>query len=129
MASRLVFSMRGDDGLLVLVQLAHEGADLGQHRAELGLAAVEGVVQLGEDGLELADAAAVEQQRERAEDLFDLGVAAGAVQADDVVVRKLAAAGLRRRRELDELLPEQAGLADLGAGVVRAGRRPRDLDA
>ena len=33
------------------------------------------------DGLELGDAAAVEQQAQRAEDLLDLGVAAGVARA------------------------------------------------
>ena len=83
----------GDDGRLVRVQLPHEGAELGQHRAHLRLAALQGVVQLGEDRLELADATTVEQQRERAEHLFDLGVATGAVQPDLVAVRQLAGAG------------------------------------
>ncbi len=48
---------------------------------------VEGLVQLARDGLQLGDAAAVEQQRQRAEHLFDLGVAPGPRRA-----------GSRRRR-------------------------------
>ena len=93
-----------------------------------GSPALEGVVELGEDGLELADATAVEQQREGAEDLFDLRVAAGAVQADDVAVRQLACARFLGVLELDELLAQKAGLTDLGPGVVRKLDVPWDLD-
>ena len=45
------------------------------------LVAAQRLVQLGGDGVELLDAAAVEQQRQRAEDLLDLGVAVGARHA------------------------------------------------
>ena len=72
-------------------------------------AATERVVELDLDGLQLGDATAVEQQRHRAEDLLDLGVAAGARQRDAVAVAE-PALGRRvgRGGERDVLLAEQA---------------------
>ena len=69
--------------------------------------------------LSWADAAAVEQQAERAEDLLDLGVAAGALERDHVAVcERLVLCVARRGAQRDELLAQQAGLADLGDRVV-----------
>ena len=78
------------------------------------------------DRLQLGDAATVEEQAQRAEHLLDLGVAAGALERYLVAARERVAAGARSGgAERDELLAEQAGLADLGDARCRAGRRRR----
>lgn len=97
--------------------------------------AVEGAVQLARDGVDLLHPAAVEQHRQGAEDLLDLGVAVGAGERDHRAVRQrrgvaygggaqaggVVEVGARRqvagRDELDVLLAEQAGLLQVGVGV------------
>ena len=81
------------------------------------------------DRLQLGDAAAVEEQAERAEHFLDLGVAAGALERDVVAVaeRLVGGAGLGRG-ERHELLAEQAGLADRGDRVVREAGVVAELD-
>lgn len=106
------------DGVAVLVQGRDQCVHPFQHGADLGFAAAEGGVEFLGDGLELVDAAAVEEQREGAEDLLDLGVAAGAGHRDDTAVPEAPGGGLLGGGdELDVLLAEEAGLFQAGAGV------------
>ena len=109
--------------LMMSLLLVVEGADDVLERAEqvaqpVG-AAVHHLVELVGDGAELGDAAAAEQERQRAEHLLDLGVAAGVGEVDLVAVgqpagRRPWVGGL----EGDVLLPQQADLADVGDRVV-----------
>ena len=75
---------------------------------DLALPALQRLPQLGVDGLQLGEPAAVEHQRQRAEELLDLHVAIGAVEGDQRAVGELAGGGLGARRgELDVLLAQQ----------------------
>ena len=109
---------RVDDLRLVGVEGPGEGVDLGEHRADVVLAAGDRLVELLGDGLELRHAAAVEDQAQRAEHLLDLRVAAAPLERDDLAVGERALRPGLGRRERDELLAEQAGLADLGDRVL-----------
>ncbi len=120
-ASRLSASIASTICALLVSRLPVKVSIWAEHRADVVLASGDRLVELLGDGLELGHAAAVEDQAQRAEHLLDLGVAAGALERDDVSVaeRLVAGAGLGRRQG-DELLAEQAGLADLGDRCCRA---------
>ena len=98
---------------------------------DLGLAALQRVAQLPVDRLQLGEPAAVEDQRQGAEELLDLDVAVGALERD---ARVVAEAALRllvaRRGQLDVLLAQQGGLLDhrhrVGRQVDVAVDRERD---
>ena len=99
---------RVDDVFLVVVELAGEDAQLAQHGLRRVLAALEGQVELLGDGLELRDAAAVEQQAQRAEHLLDLRVAAGALDRDGVAVpERVGARALGGRAQLTNFSPRR----------------------
>ena len=94
--------------------------ELGQHRPRVALAAVEGLVELAGDRLELGHAAAVEQQA-RARRGPPRPPGCGRSRSSGITSpspsRPVLASG-RRRGQRDELLAEQAGLPDLGDRVV-----------
>ena len=81
------------DLLLLRVEPADEGVELVERVLDLGLAALEGVAELAVDRLQLGEPAAVEHQRQRAEELLDLDVAVGAVERDERVVVQACPAG------------------------------------
>ncbi len=85
-ASRLSASIASTIWALLVSRLGGEGVDLVEHRADGVLAAGDGLVELLRDRLQLGHATAVEDQAQRAEHLLDLGVAAGALDRDDVAV-------------------------------------------
>ena len=69
---------RPHDLVLPVVERPDEAVDLAERVPDAGLAAGKGVRQLDRDGLELGDAAAVEQGGQRGQHLFGLRVAARA---------------------------------------------------
>ena len=95
----------------LLVEVGDQLVRVVQQRLDVRLAAGRRVVELLGDGVELVDPTAVEQQRQRAEHLFDLDAAVRPGQRDGRVVGELAL-GLvvAGRGQLDVLLAEQARL-------------------
>ena len=117
-----------DVGLLP-VERADELVEVGQQGAQLRLVARRRRVELAGDRLDLLDTAAVEQQRQRAEHLLDLRPDVGAVGRDHRTGREAALRRVGGRgHQLDELLAEEAGLAQAGRGVGRQHHRAVDLD-
>lgn len=108
---------RVGDVLAVVVEVGDQGVDAPEHGADLGFPAAERRVEFPGDGAELVDAAAVEQQGQRAEHLLHLGAAAGAGQRDDVPVGEPAGAAAGRGGELHVLLAQEAGLSQARGGV------------
>ncbi len=105
------------DVALVRVQVRDEGVDPLQYGADLRFLPGERLVQLGGDGLELVDAAPVEEHGQGAEDLFDLGVPVGAGERDAARARERSPCGALGGAG-------RAGCTSRRGGwTVRAGRR------
>ena len=111
----------------LLVETSDEGVQLREKRLDPALAALERVVQLLGDRVELGHPTAVEQRRQRREHLLDLRVAVAAGQRDRVAVGELPRrADIRRLGERHVLLAEDAGLAQIGDRVGGQFRRVGD---
>ncbi len=106
---------RACDVVTLLVESTDECVRLLQKTSRLAFATVERGTEFFDDGLQLAHTAAVEQQRQCAENLLDLRGVASAIQRNEVTVGQLRRVRSGRRgRQLDELLAEQVGLLDRG---------------
>src|SRR5205085_2793124 len=119
----------GDVALLV-VESAEEGLEVGQQRTggRTPVRRAERQVQFVGDHLDLAQATVVEQQRQRAEDLLDLGRGLGIQERNLGFVTQLGRRRVvNRRDELDVLLTEQRGLLHFGVRVRRQVNRAVDL--
>lgn len=119
---------RREQRSLVVIELADERGGRPEELLDLGLVAAQSIVELLDDGVGLLEPTTVEQQRCRAEDFLELGVATRAVERDRVAVPELADGSHFRRCERDELLAQQAGLADRRLRVVGQDGVLVDLD-
>ncbi|TWF95009.1 hypothetical protein FHU35_13734 [Saccharopolyspora dendranthemae] len=118
LAERPVDAVPGAHDVVALrVQPRDQFVEVVEQAADVGLTPAHRLVELLGDVLQLRDTTTVEQQRQRAEDLFDLGVAVRAVQADGRAFGQPPGGSLRGRGQLDVLLTQQAGLAQPGDGV------------
>ena len=112
------FFQRGDEALLVLVELTHERVGRGQQLLDLRLIAVEGLAEFPDDRLGLFQPAAIEKQRGCAQDFFDLRVTARTIERDEITIAERSDRTGLRCREGDELFAQKAGQTNLRLGVV-----------
>src|SRR5262249_49347390 len=115
-----VQTLRGRDDISgLVVEIRGESVQLLYQASEILLAAPErGTERLG-DVLQLADSAAVEHRRQRRQRLLGGRVQIAVRQRDYRAVVQLALWWrVFRRRQLDMLRAERAGLAELGSRVV-----------
>ena len=103
---------------LLRVEPADEGVELVEGVLQLVLPALQRLAELAVDRLQLGQAAAVEDQRHRAEELLDLHVAVGPLERDEGPSRRSpVGSALPGGGQLHVLLPEQRGLLDRGDRV------------
>ena len=108
-----------DDVVALRVQLAREGVQLAEEIPDLMGTPGQDLVDLVLDDLEVRNAAAAQHHGQAGERLLGRGIGRRVVQRDGVAGLELLWRRIWRCGQFDVLRTQQAGLADLGGGVLR----------